>query len=353
MSILKDQVLAALTQCTLPSGGNLVSANLVRGLEIADGRVSLTIEVRSTDEAKALAPVRDAAERVVAALPGVAKVLVVLTANATAERPKADEPAALRQIPGVKRILAVASGKGGVGKSTISANLAVAMARQGWRVGLLDADIYGPSQPLMMGVNARPKSPDGKTIIPLEAHGIRMISIGLMLPEGEAIVWRGPMLMGALKQLLLDVHWGELDCLIVDLPPGTGDIQLTLCTHFDVTAALIVSTPQDMALIDARKAMVAFKELKTEVLGLIENMSHYLCPNCGHEDHIFGHGGVAREAESQGIALLAQIPLHRAVMAGGEDGKPIAHGEGAIAEIFGRLAARLIESAEAHEATSS
>jgi ATPases involved in chromosome partitioning len=209
----------------------------------------------------------------------------------------------------------VGSGKGGVGKSTVSSNLAVALARQGRRVGLLDADIYGPSQPRMMGVTKRPASPDGKTIIPLQAHGVTLMSIGLMMEEGKAVVWRGPMLMGALQQMLGQVQWGDLDVLIVDLPPGTGDVQLTLCQRTQLTGAIVVSTPQDVALLDARKAIDMFGTLKTPVLGLIENMSTYICPNCGHEAHLFGHGGVSAEAQKLDVPLpgcTAHRPRHAA-----------------------------------------
>ena len=247
-----------------------------------------------------------------------------------------------QRVSGIDRILAVASGKGGVGKSTVSSNLAVALARQGRRVGLLDADIYGPSQPRMMRVSQRPASPDGKTIIPIVAHGVTMMSIGLMLKENEAVVWRGPMLMGALQQLIGQVAWGELDVLIVDLPPGTGDVQLTLCQRTHLTGALIVSTPQDVALLDARRAIDMFGKLKTPVLGLIENMSTYICPNCGHEAHIFGHGGVAEEARRIGVPFLGELPLSLDVRLAGDAGTPIAVGDGPVAEAYGRIAARLV-----------
>jgi ATP-binding protein involved in chromosome partitioning len=245
-------------------------------------------------------------------------------------------------VTGVDRILAVASGKGGVGKSTVSSNLAVALARQGRRVGLLDADIYGPSQPRMMGVSARPASPDGKTIIPLQAHGVTLMSIGLMLRDNEAVVWRGPMIMGALQQLITQVDWGRLDVLIVDLPPGTGDIQLTLCQRTHLTGAIVVSTPQDVALMDARKALDMFVKLRTPVLGLIENMSTYICPNCGHEAHIFGHGGVEAEAAKLGLPFLGAIPLSLDVRVAGDAGRPIAADDGPIAESYAGLAARLV-----------
>ena len=203
----------------------------------------------------------------------------------------------------------------------------MALAREGKRVGLLDADIYGPSQPRMMGVSERPKSPDGKTILPLDAHGVTLMSIGLMLKEGEAVIWRGPMLQGALQQLLGQVDWGELDVLIVDLPPGTGDVQLTLSQKYAITGAIIVSTPQDVALLDARKALDMFVKTRVPVLGIIENMSSYICPNCGHEAHIFGHGGARAEAERLGLPFLGEIPLDLAIRLAGDGGTPVVAAE--------------------------
>ena len=200
----------------------------------------------------------------------------------------------------------------------------MALAREGKRTGLLDADIYGPSQPRMMGVSERPKSPDGKTILPLHAHGVTMMSIGLMLKEGEAVIWRGPMLMGALQQMMGQVAWGELDVLIVDLPPGTGDVQLTLSQKYPITGAIVVSTPQDVALLDARKAIDMFAKTQVPVLGIVENMSTYICPNCGHEAHIFGHGGARAEAERLGLPFLGEIPLDLAIRLAGDGGTPVA-----------------------------
>ncbi len=243
---------------------------------------------------------------------------------------------------GVHRILAVASGKGGVGKSTVSANLAVALARQGKKVGLLDADIYGPSQPRMMGATKRAASADGQRIDPLHLHGVTMMSIGLMVDEDKAVVWRGPMLMGALQQMLGQVNWGELDVLIVDLPPGTGDVQLTLCQRAALSGALIVSTPQDVALLDARKAIDMFNTLKTPVLGMIENMSSFVCPDCGSESHPFGQGGVAAEAAKIGVPLLGSLPLDLETRLSGDAGAPVALGEGKQAQAFGALARGLI-----------
>jgi ATP-binding protein involved in chromosome partitioning len=275
---------------------------------------------------------------------------------AATSAPKPDQPApALKigrhptpqqgklSVPGVKSIIAVASGKGGVGKSTVSSNLAVALAKQGRKVGLLDADIYGPSQPRMMGVSKKPASPDGTTIEPLHAHGVTMMSIGLMVEEGEAVIWRGPMIMGALQQMLGQVQWGELDVLLIDLPPGTGDIQLTLSQKTPLTGALVVSTPQDVALLDARRGISMFEKLKVPVLGLIENMSTYICPSCGHEAHIFGHGGVAAEAEKIGVPLLAALPLSLETRLAGDEGMPIVLTDEALAEPYMRLADRLIQ----------
>ena len=366
MSATREAVLARLTEVSLPGGGDLVSTDMLRALHVENGQVRFVIEAPDAATARILGPVQEAAERALRALPGVAEVGIVITAHEAKAQPSQKpanqagqgEPPQLeigrhptgtpepRRIPGVKRILAIGSGKGGVGKSTVASNLAVAMALQGWKVGLLDADIYGPSQPRMMGLDRPPMSPDGKAIIPLQSHGVKFMSIGLLLPKDEAVIWRGPMLMGALQQLLNDVRWGDLDVLIVDMPPGTGDIHLTLCTYFDVTGALVVSTPQDVALMDAQKALIAFTKLNTEVIGLIENMSGYVCPNCGHEAHIFGRGGVRAEAEKLGLPLLAEIPLSLDVRVAGDEGKPIALGDDAIAGIYGKLAARLIEAAE-------
>lgn len=352
MDVTQDQVIEALRKIALPDGSNLVSADLVRALSVASGAVRFVIEAPDPALAGRLGPLRDAAEAAVRALSGVAEVSVVLTAHGPAPKPAAPPSlkigghptpqAGPQRVAGVNRIVAIASGKGGVGKSTLSSNLAVALARQGRRVGLLDADIYGPSQPRMMGVSKRPASPDGKTILPLVAHGVTMMSIGLMLKEDEAVVWRGPMLMGALQQLLGQVAWGELDVLIVDLPPGTGDVQLTLCQKTHLTGAIVVSTPQDVALLDARRAIDMFGKLKTPILGLVENMSTYICPNCGHEAHLFGHGGVANEAQRLGVPLLGEVPLSLDIRLAGDAGTPIAAGEGPMAEAYARLAQRLI-----------
>jgi len=353
MALSRDSILSALSRISLPDGGDLVSRDVVRALAVEGGTVRFVIEAPDPEAASKMAPVRAAAQQAVEALEGVDQVSAVLTAHGPA--PKAAESGAGLKIgrhptaekgprnpAGVDRILAIASGKGGVGKSTVASNLAVALARQGRRVGLLDADIYGPSQPRMMGATARPASPDGTTIVPVSAHGVTMMSLGLMLDEDQAVIWRGPMLMGALQQLLGQVAWGRLDVLIVDLPPGTGDVQLTLCQRTKLTGALVVSTPQDVALLDARKAIDMFAKLKTPVLGLIENMSTYLCPNCGHEAHIFGHGGVAAEAKKIGVPFLGALPLALEVREAGDAGRPVSLGEGPVAEAYAQIAARLI-----------
>jgi len=350
MSVTRDEVLIVLSRIFPVDGGDPGSADLIRALSVEEGVVRFVIEAATPDQARALAPAQAAAEAALRALPGVRSVQAVMTAHGPAAKPPGlkigqhpvPQQGGPQRVTGVDRIIAIASGKGGVGKSTLASNLAVALARQGRRVGLLDADIYGPSQPRMMGVSRRPASPDGKSIEPLVAHGVTMMSIGLMLKEDEAVIWRGPMIMGALQQLITQVVWGQLDILIVDLPPGTGDIQLTLCQRTHLTGAIVISTPQDVALLDARKALDMFLKLKTPVLGLIENMSTYICPNCGHEAHIFGHGGVAAEADKLGLPFLGEIPLALEVRLAGDAGVPIAAGDGPIAEAYARLAARLV-----------
>ncbi len=353
MALERDDVMKALERVAMPNGRDIVSLDIVRAVRIEGSTVHFVIEAPSAEVAQRLEPVRQAAEAAVAQLPGVQAVRAALTAHGPA--PKPSEPPSLKigghpkpqdgpsKPAGVQRILAIGSGKGGVGKSTVSSNLAVALARAGRKVGLLDADIYGPSQPRMMGINKRPASPDGKTIIPLEAHGVTLMSIGFMLEAGKAVVWRGPMLMGALQQMLGQVQWGELDVLLVDLPPGTGDVQLTLCTKSELTGAIVVSTPQDVALLDARKALDMFATLKTPVLGLIENMSQFTCPDCGSTHDIFGRGGVAAEAEQMGVPLLGQLPIDLETRLAGDGGTPVAAGEGPMAEAYARIAEGLIK----------
>lgn len=352
MTITREAVEAALDRVGLPTGGTVRSADMIRALVIDGAVVRFVIEAPSPEIARHMEPVRAAAEAAVRSLPGVDEVTVALTAHGPAAKP---EPPSLKigghpkpqagpmKPSGVDRILAIGSGKGGVGKSTVSTNLAVALARAGRKVGLLDADIYGPSVPRMMGINKRPASPDGKTIIPLSAHGVTLMSLGFMVEEGKAVIWRGPMLMGALQQMLGQVEWGKLDVLLVDLPPGTGDVQLTLSTKSDLTGAIVVSTPQDVALLDARKALNMFETLKTPVLGLIENMSTFVCPTCGTETDIFGKGGVKAEAEALGLPFLGALPIDLETRLAGDGGTPIAAGAGAVADAYAILADRLVQ----------
>ncbi len=348
MDDLTRQVRAALARLVLPDGGDLVSRDMIRALRVEAGVARFVIEAPSADIARQMEPLRKAAEAAVQAVPGITQAQAALTAHEAKAPPSLKvgghptPQAGPMTPPGVRAILAVGSGKGGVGKSTVSSNLAVALARAGKRVGLLDADIHGPSQPRMFGLTARPASPDGKTIIPLAAHGVTVMSIGSMLAEDKAVVWRGPMLMGALQQMLMQVDWGEKDVLIVDLPPGTGDVQLSLCQKSEVAGAIVVSTPQDVALIDARKAIDAFRTLNTPVLGLVENMAMFTCPHCGTDTPIFGHGGVAEEARRIGVPLLAQLPIDLETRQAGDAGTPVAAGTGVMAEAYARLADRLI-----------
>ncbi len=329
MTLTRDAVNAALKTIDDPvSGTDIVSAGLVKALTVDGGTVRFVLEV-NPDKAENYKVVRDVAEATVKAMEGVEQVSVVMTAH-SAPKPPPDlkggsrpQPQGPQKVPGVDRILAVASGKGGVGKSTVSANLACALAAEGRRVGLLDADVYGPSQPRMLGVSGKPASPDGKTILPLRNYGVTMMSIGLMTNEDQAVIWRGPMLMGALQQMMNQVQWGALDVLIIDLPPGTGDVQMTLSQKFAVDGAVVVSTPQDVALLDARRGIDMFNQMKVPIVGLIENMSTHICSNCGHEEHVFGHGGVAAEAEKLGVPLLAEIPLHLDIRTASDGGAPI------------------------------
>lgn len=333
------------------SDGDIVSAGVMRALDVnEDGTVRFVMEI-APSAVKEYEALKTEAETKLKALEGIKTVSIVLTGHSAQPAPpqlkpqKAAEPTGPQKIPGVDRILAIASGKGGVGKSTVSANLACALAAQGRRVGLLDADMYGPSQPRMMGVSGRPASPDGKIILPMRNHGVTMMSIGLMTNDDQAVVWRGPMLMGALQQMLTHVQWGALDVLIVDLPPGTGDVQMTLSQKAHVDGAIIVSTPQDVALIDARKGIDMFQQLNVPLVGMIENMSTHICTACGHEEHVFGHGGVAAEAAKLEIPLLAEVPLHLDIRLAADGGAPIvvSQPDSSQAAAFVDVAKQLIE----------
>ena len=352
MTVTREQVLAELSRVIDPgTGRDLVAADLVRGLTVNDGRVRFVLDAPDAAAGARLDPVLKGAIAALERLSGPGTVTAVVTAPAPQKAAPdlkigrhPQQMAGPAPIPGIAASVPVASGKGGVGKSTVAANLAVALAQRGLRVGLLDADVYGPSQPRMMGITGRPEAgPDGKTILPLRGHGVTVMSIGFMMAEGEAVVWRGPMLMGALQQFLGQVAWGQLDVLVVDLPPGTGDVQLTLTQKVPVTGAVVVSTPQDIALLDARKALNMFEKTKTPVLGLIENMSSYVCPNCGHEAHIFGHGGARAEAGKLGLPFLGEVPLTLSVREAGDGGTPVvlAAPESAEAAAFREIAAKV------------
>ena len=360
----ENKVLDTLRKIVDPAKGtDIVSSGQVKSLKVQDGTVSFVLEV-DPGRGAAMEPLRAAAEQAVRALDGVASVSAVMTAHSASGQapkaapkgpvpdlglkdftPKPQAPAKPGALPGVKRVIAIASGKGGVGKSTVSSNLAVALAARGLRVGLLDADVYGPSQPRMLGLSGRP-SAVGSTILPLRNHGVTVMSLGLMVEEGEAIVWRGPMLMGALQQMLSQVQWGALDVLLVDLPPGTGDVQMTLCQKTEVAGAIIVSTPQDIALIDAKKGIDMFQRLETPILGVIENMAAFVCDECGKVHHPFGHGGARAEAERLGVPFLGEIPLHMGIRVAGDAGAPIVavKPEGEESEAFWQIADQLIET---------
>ncbi len=356
----EDKVRAALSGVIDPgSGRDIVSAGMVRGLSMSGDTVRFVIEADPA-RAPALEPLRRAAEEAVKALPGIEHVAAVLTAHAApgttpapgaASGPKGPPPdlnlgrkkpaPPQKKLPeGVSRVIAVASGKGGVGKSTVTANLAVALAARGRRVGVLDADVYGPSQPRMLGVSGRPSSPDGTTILPLRNHGVTLMSLGLITGENEAVIWRGPMLMGALQQMLGQVQWGRLDVLLVDLPPGTGDVQMTLAQKVPLAGAIVVSTPQDIALIDARKGIDMFSRMEVPIIGLIENMAGFVCDGCGKLHHPFGHGGARAEAERLGVPFLGEIPLDLAVREASDSGAPVVlqNPEGPEAAAFWKIA---------------
>ncbi|VTZ50919.1 Iron-sulfur cluster carrier protein [Methylocella tundrae] len=342
----EQDVLTALRAVPGPDGRTpLPESGAVSGVSIRDGKVYVSIAIDPA-RAAAMEPMRAAAEIALRKISGVSSALVSLTADrAPPKAPPgpAKAPAARTiGIPGVANIIAIASGKGGVGKSTTAVNLALSLAALGWRIGILDADIYGPSLPRLLGLSGRPHS-EGRVMTPLEAYGVKAMSIGFLVAEDDAMIWRGPMVMGAIQQLLRDVAWGELDCLVVDMPPGTGDAQLTLAQNVPLAGAVIVSTPQDLALIDARRGIAMFNKVEVPVLGIVENMSYFICPHCGGRSDIFNHGGARREAERDGAPFLGEVPLHMDIRERSDSGRPVVatDPEGPHAKVYRDIASQI------------
>ena len=351
-AVTKEQIIGALKTVDSGTGGmDVVAREWVKDMVIKEGHVAFALEVPA-DLGPKLEPVRAAAEKAVYDLPGVISVTAVLTAEKKSE-PKAQTQTGSGRdhldLPGINAIVAVASGKGGVGKSTTAVNLAVAIAQQGKRVALFDADIFGPSMPRMLGIADKKPHSDGTTVHPLESHGVKVMSIGFMVAEDNPVIWRGPMVMGALEQMLKDVDWGEVDVMIVDMPPGTGDTQLTMSQRVPLSGAVIVSTPQDIALLDARKGLNMFRRVEVPILGIIENMSHYICPSCGHRDDIFGSGGAKRTAEELDADFLGDIPLDLKIRETSDGGTPIvaADPDSPHAKAYAAIANQVIEKLDA------
>jgi ATP-binding protein involved in chromosome partitioning len=345
MSIAKDDVLAALGKIASPEGVPLPSTGKLSDIVVADGKVFFSITV-DAGAVEAWEAIRERAQKAVAALPGAQSVMVALTAERTGSagsaraappRPQPSPAARPRPgaspggpaapapsgIPGVAAIIAVASGKGGVGKSTTAVNLALALRELGLKVGILDADIYGPSMPKLLAIRERPQAIGGNRLRPIERFGMPVMSIGFLIEEETPMIWRGPMVMSALTQMLREVEWGILDVMVVDMPPGTGDAQLTMAQQVPLKGAVIVSTPQDLALIDARRGIAMFRRVNVPVLGIVENMSTFVCPQCGARSDIFGHGGARREAERLGVPFLGEVPLDIAIREKSDSGSPV------------------------------
>jgi ATP-binding protein involved in chromosome partitioning len=337
-------VMRVLRQVGAPGGGDLVASGLVDSVSVADGVVQVALR---TDRAQlaAMEVTGRQAEKALRAAPGVRSVSVILTSHKTAAAGAAapHAPAGEQFLTQVPFVIAVASGKGGVGKSTVAVNLAVSLARAGHRVGLIDADIYGPSLPRMLGVSGKPALRD-KLMVPVEAFGLQCMSIGFLVPEDQAMVWRGPMVMGALTQMLGQTDWGALDVMVVDMPPGTGDAQLTLSQRVKLAGAVIVSTPQDIALLDARRGVAMFKKVGVPILGVVENMSFFQCPHCGERTDVFGHGGAEAEALKLGVPFLGAVPLLADVREAGDKGVPsvLSAPDGAAAVAFRGIAERVL-----------
>ena len=376
MASLKDEVLAKLATVAAPDGSPLTATGKLSEIVAADGKVFFSITVDAA-QVRTWEHVRASAERAVRGIPGVQSVMVALTAeraggggaaaNAPTQRPPAAQgaarpaaapghgpghgpghaprPAGPTGLPGVAAIIAVASGKGGVGKSTVAINLALALRDLGLKVGVLDADIYGPSLPKLLAIKERPQTAGGTRLKPLIRHGMPVMSIGFLVEEETPMIWRGPMVMSALTQMLREVDWGNLDVMVVDMPPGTGDAQLTMAQQVPLKGAVIVSTPQDLALIDARRGIAMFRRVNVPVLGIVENMSTFICPHCGTRSDIFGHGGARHEAERLGVPFLGEVPLALAIREKSDAGAPVVASEpdGPYAQAFRAIAARVRE----------
>jgi ATP-binding protein involved in chromosome partitioning len=366
LSVTQQQVLDSLARIKSPRGVALTNTNVLSAISASDGKVFFSINVDAA-EARAWEPVRAEAEAAVRAIAGVTSVMVALTAErkpgsappppprsrgaagvqpAHAHRPPQGGPSPMSrqaEIPGVGAVIAVASGKGGVGKSTTSLNLALGLRDLGLKVGLLDADIYGPSVPRLTGLRDKPELNAERKMVPLRRFGLAIMSIGFLVEEETAMIWRGPMVMSAVTQMLRDVEWGQLDVLVVDMPPGTGDAQLTLAQNVPLKGAVIVSTPQDLSLIDARRGLAMFKKVNVPVLGIVENMSYFQCPHCGTKSDIFGHGGARHEADKLGVPFLGEIPLHMAIRASSDAGNPVVDSEpdGPHAAIYRAIAGQV------------
>jgi ATP-binding protein involved in chromosome partitioning len=349
LSVTQQQVLDALGKVRSPRGVALTEANVLSDITVTDGKVFFSINVDAA-EARAWESVRAQAEAAVRAIPGVTVAMIALTAerkpgtaaaapphrhaqgvpNVASHRPAqgaASPMSKQSEIPGIAAVIAVASGKGGVGKSTTALNLALGLRDLGLRVGLLDADIYGPSVPRLTGIREKPQLNAERKMIPIERFGLAIMSIGFLVEEETAMIWRGPMVMSAITQMLRDVAWGTLDILVVDMPPGTGDAQLTLAQNVPLKGAIIISTPQDLSLIDARRGLAMFKKVNVPVLGIVENMSYFQCPHCGTKSDIFGHGGARQEAERLAVPFLGEIPLHMSIRATSDSGTPVVESE--------------------------
>lgn len=377
-SVSKDAVLERLKTIPGPdSTGDIVSQGLVSDIFIADGKVFFSITVPAA-RANEMEPLRSAAEQAVKAIPGVASAMVALTAEkkgggmeaAVPPRPTARPASApagrhmhapsghqpgKRGVPGIEAIIAVASGKGGVGKSTTAVNLALGLSANGLRVGVLDADIYGPSMPRLLKISGRPQTVDGKVLKPMENYGLKVMSMGFLVDEETPMIWRGPMVVSALTQMLREVAWGALDVLVVDMPPGTGDAQLTMAQQVPLAGAVIVSTPQDLALIDARKGLNMFKKVDVPLLGVVENMSYFLAPDTGKRYDIFGHGGAKREAERLGVTFLGEVPLQMEIRETSDAGMPVvvSKPDGPEARIYRDIAAKVWERVQQERGLSA